>query len=106
MHEPFRDIPSQQPLEAEVQSTVLKLDTLRIQTNPSLQEFVLCQNLLGLNDSASVAENTRHFEDLSDLRVSDLRTASCTTVRIVKATAIYRRTSKSGTKKSTDNLPA
>jgi hypothetical protein len=30
-----------------------------------------------LFDSASVATNTRHFEDLSDLRVPDLRTVKC-----------------------------
>jgi hypothetical protein len=27
--------------------------------------------------TASVAAKTRHFEDLSDLRVSDLRTVNC-----------------------------
>jgi hypothetical protein len=53
--------------------TVLKSDILRVQSNPALRGLVLYQDRFGSYDIASVAAKTRHFEDMSDSRVSDLR---------------------------------
>jgi hypothetical protein len=59
-----------------IRLAVLKSDIPRFQTNPSLSGLVLFQERSWLYGSASVAAITLTFEDLADLRVSDIRDLS------------------------------
>jgi hypothetical protein len=65
------------PFQIGFQMSVRKSDILQIQAKPSLFGLSYIRTACK-GGSASVAAKTRHFEGLSDLRVSGLRTVSCT----------------------------
>jgi hypothetical protein len=60
-----------------LQLIVIRSDIPRIQTRSSLGGQSYIRKGAQLHNSASVAVIIRHFEDLSDSRVSDLRTVNC-----------------------------
>jgi hypothetical protein len=60
-----------------IQLTVLDSDSLWIQTTHRFQDLSYIKTACNMYDSSSVATDTCHFEDSSDLGVSDLRTVNC-----------------------------
>jgi hypothetical protein len=60
-----------------LQLTVPALDIPGSRQTPRFKDLYCIRKVVWLHDSASVAAKTPHFKDLSDLRVSDLRTVNC-----------------------------
>jgi hypothetical protein len=60
-----------------MQLAVLKSDIPRSRQTPRFEDLFCLRNGVWLYNSASVAAILHHFEDLSDLRLSSLRTVNC-----------------------------